>query len=211
MTGIKPCRLFEDLEGAEIERAMNFFRAERVRYAKGSILHRSGERMTFFGLVNRGAVEVSMDDYEGQHIIMAVVGPGGTFGESLCFLGRETEVSVTVTEETEILKLYTDNLYKPGQEEWETELCNRFTSMLAARTLEMNRRIQILSMPTLRKKILLYLSTIAGKKNQEITIPMDRAGLAAYLAADRSALSRELSAMKKDGLIQYHKNIFKLL
>ena len=32
--------------------------------------------------------------------------------------------------------------------------------------------------------------------------------MAEYLNADRSALSRELSRMKKDGIIDYKKNMF---
>ena len=34
----------------------------------------------------------------------------------------------------------------------------------------------------------------------------DRSELAEYLCADRSAVSRELSAMARDGLIEYNKN-----
>ena len=35
--------------------------------------------------------------------------------------------------------------------------------------------------------------------------------MADYLGADRSALSAELSRMKKEGLIDYQKNSFRLL
>jgi len=212
MTEITECKLFSDLEAEQLESAMSFFHARKRKLPKGYVLHQAGDKMTFFGLILTGAVEVAMDDYDGQHIIMAVVGPGGAFGESLCFLGRESEVSVTALEESEIVLLSAENLYRPHHDEWEAELCKRFTAMLASRTLEMNQRIQILSMSTLRKKILLFLSVQAsGQKNREFRIHMDRAGLAAYLGADRSALSRELSAMKKAGLITYRKNSFELL
>ena len=40
---------------------------------------------------------------------------------------------------------------------------------------------------------------------------MTRAELAAYLNCDRSALSRELSRMQEDGLIELFRNTFKLL
>ena len=42
------------------------------------------------------------------------------------------------------------------------------------------------------------------------TITMTRAELAAYLNCDRSALSRELSRMQEDGLIELFRSTFKL-
>jgi len=41
-------------------------------------------------------------------------------------------------------------------------------------------------------------------------VPMNRKDLADYLCVDRSALSRELSRMKDDGIIDYDKDIFKI-
>ena len=43
------------------------------------------------------------------------------------------------------------------------------------------------------------------------TTPLTRAGLAEYLNCDRSALSRELSRMQHDGLIETWRSSFKLL
>ena len=40
--------------------------------------------------------------------------------------------------------------------------------------------------------------------------PLDRNARAEYLNRDRSALSRELSNMKKDGIIDFHKSRFRL-
>ena len=50
------------------------------------------------------------------------------------------------------------------------------------------------------------------KNNSNIfLIPYSRKDMADFLGVDRSALSRELSRLKDDGLIDYEKNIFKLL
>ena len=40
---------------------------------------------------------------------------------------------------------------------------------------------------------------------------MDRETMAAYLGIDRSALSRELSRMRSEGLLEFRKNHFRLL
>jgi Mn-dependent DtxR family transcriptional regulator len=60
-----------------------------------------------------------------------------------------------------------------------------------------------------REKILTYLRRIQIEENSsDIEIPFDRSAMAEYLNVERSALSRELSKMKTDGLIDYHKNRF---
>ena len=48
-------------------------------------------------------------------------------------------------------------------------------------------------------------------EEKKITIPFNRTDLANYLDADRSALTRELSRMRQEGLIDFEKNTFVLL
>ena len=83
--------------------------------------------------------------------------------------------------------------------------------MLAERALSMNTRIQILSRLTIRDKLNALFTAFADRDGRTVTLPFDRADMAAYLGADRSALSRELSRMKAEGLIDYHRNRITLL
>jgi Mn-dependent DtxR family transcriptional regulator len=54
-----------------------------------------------------------------------------------------------------------------------------------------------------------YLNSLYIKTGKlDLHIPFDRQQLADYLSVDRTALSKELSKMKEDGLIDYHKNHF---
>ena len=91
-------------------------------------------------------------------------------------------------------------------------LRTRFMTLMAKKALASNDRIQILSKRTLRKKLLTYFSQCVrdtgGKR--EFTLPFDRAGMADYLGSDRAALSRELSQMKKEGLLDFHGSHFSL-
>lgn len=57
-----------------------------------------------------------------------------------------------------------------------------------------------------------FLNKEKEKQNVEIfDISYSRDEFAEYIGADRSALSRELSKMKKQNLIDYHKNSFKII
>ena len=79
------------------------------------------------------------------------------------------------------------------------------------KNLRLTRKITHMAQKTIRDKILSYLSFYAIKqKSYEFEIPFSRQQLADYLYVDRSALSNELSKMRRDGLIEFRKNIFKL-
>ena len=162
-------------------------------------------------MVLSGLVSVTMQDIDGHEMLLNLVGPGQTFGEALCYLDAEAPVTITAASDARILWMRCQALREPAQEEMQRLLQRRFTAMLARRTLRMNDRIQILSRGSIREKLNAFFTECARDAGSlRFTIPYDRAGMAAYLAVDRSALSRELSRMRSEGLISYHKNEFTL-
>jgi len=205
--------LFSDLSGEALSRALRFFAAAEKRYAQGSLLQQAGAPMPCFGLVLAGVVQVHMDDINGGTMILASVGPGETFGESLCFLRiPEVPVRICAAEDACVLWLRPDAVRAGARDDWSRELVNRFISMLAERTLSMNNRIQILSKKSLREKLIAFFTEYSHKFGSAVfSVPFDRSSMAAYLGTERSALSRELSRMKAEGLIDYYRNSFRLL
>ena len=205
--------LFAGLDEARFERLLEVMRAERKTYAKGELLHTYGTPMKRFGIVLSGLVQVCTDDIEGSRMIMAEVAPGISFGESLCFLRtRESPVYIFASEDSEILWLSPERLYSGSGDPFDTDLQQRFTAALAVKNLSLNNRIQVLSKLSLRGKLTAYFSMLAAAQGSDtIRLPMNRDDTAAYIGANRSALSRELARMKAEGLIDYHKNTVRIL
>ena len=57
-----------------------------------------------------------------------------------------------------------------------------------------------------------YLNSVSLQKGTlEFDIPFNRQQLADYLNLERTALSKELGKMQKDGILYVHKNHFRLL
>lgn len=204
--------LFKDLNENEIEKALNLFSSVKRKYSKGENIASAGTRLEKFGLVLSGTVQVSFIDIDGNSVIMASVTKGDTFGESLCWLNiSEIPVTVTAFTDVEVLLLSPQSL-SSSTDALALELKNRFVSMLATKALAMNDRIQILSKPTVRQKIITFLSQYSNRsQSKTFSVPFDRETLALYLGVNRSALSRELSAMQKEGIIEFYKNTFKIL
>ena len=205
-------QLFFGLPTEEIKNALDLFDGLTQKYTKGTMIAH-GTKLKRFGLVLSGTVQVSFTDIDGNLVLMASVASGDTFGESLCWLGvEEIPVIITAFEDSEVLWLSPDVFRRQNLSPLGNDLRNRFVSMLASKALAMNDRVQVLSKQTLRKKIVTYLSQESNRKGSKtFSIPFDRETLALYLGVNRSALSRELSQMQKEGIVEFYRNTFKIL
>lgn len=63
------------------------------------------------------------------------------------------------------------------------------------------QKMRILAQNRLRNKLKLYLQSLAIGSEGDLCLNMGRSELAEYLCVDRSALSRELSRMQKEGIL----------
>lgn len=211
---LRQCMLFSGLDDATLLKYLELMDAREQNYVKGSTVCAVTDSMTAFGLVLEGHVQVLRDDREGHHTIMANVGAGESFGESLSYLGRPSPVYIVAVTDCRVMWLSTARLSSPAalSDPATAALSCRFTAMLAARALAMNQRIQLLSQLTIRTKITTLLYSAAQQNGSEsFTLPMDREDMAFYLGVNRSALSRELGNMRREGIIDFEGNRFTLL
>lgn len=213
--GLTKNELFRGLQGPSLEYALDFWEAVPGTYRKGEFLHRPGSRLSHFGLVLSGRVQVYMDDLAGNPIIMANVTEGKTFGEALCFLGVEEEpVTIMAVTDVKVLWLKTDTLRQEGKaaDGQAHEMVLRFIGLVTERTLAMNDRIQVLSQSTLRGKLIVFFSQCAHQYGSDcFSLPFNRNEMAAYLGTNRSALSRELSKMQEEGILRFSREKFQIL
>ncbi len=208
--------LFASLTEAELTEALSLLHAVEKGYRKGECVRMAGECFYTFGVVLSGRVEVYMEDFDGGRMMMAAVGEGDSFGESLAYLStEESPVIIFAAEESRVLWL--DAAFFKQSVSCHTAplpllLRERFVSLLARRALMQNDRIQILSKTGLRDRLVTYFSQCEHRyKSKTFRLPFDRASFAVYLGVNRSALSRELSRMRAEGVIDFYKDSFRLL
>ena len=202
--------LFCGMSDDELNQALEFFDARLQKYKKGEFLQSVLAPFERFGLVVSGIIQVCCDDINGYPMIMANVSSGDIFGESLCFIMAESPVYIRAVTDAEVLMM---SIAKIRSSDYRNNTSHdfflRFTEVLAKKALSMNDRIQILSKITLKEKILTLLNQYSQRTGScEIYLPFDRSDMAIYLGTDRSALSRELSKLKKQGVIDFRKNKF---
>ena len=217
---ISSSAMFAGLSQQECGRLLEFLRASENEYKAGELLHVPGAELKRFGFVLSGLVQVYRAG-EGGRILMETAAPGESFCAALCFLGvKNASVEVAAAEDSRVLWLspgpvmedcgakLSDSTFSPG---FVQDVTVRIAEFFAAQALSMNSRIQVLTQKSLRKKIMTLLMQHSDGAGKAFSLPFGREEMAVHLGCDRSALSRELAAMKKDGIIDYYKNSFKVM
>jgi len=212
---LQTTQLFRGMTQEEIGRILNCLGGDRRRYPKGAVLRRRGEELHSVGVVLAGQVHILEEDFWGNRTILGEVSPGQMFGESYaCLPGELLAVDVRAVEETAVLYLRMDRIIHPCSNActFHGRLMENLLAVLARKNRLLTRKLEHLSRRTTRGKVLSYLSDqsrIAG--SAKFFIPFDRQQLADYLSVDRSALSAELSKLRREGILEYRKNWFRLL
>lgn len=197
------------------EKELLLLRCMRHRvFGKGDIIFSSGETISEIGVVEKGSVLVESIDAWGGRSILSVALPGQVFGESYAVLSVPLMVDVTAAEKCIVLLVDTKRLMSAeyAGTSWQPRILRNLVMIASSKNLSLSTRIFCTSSKKVRERILSYLSGLSIENGSaEFNIPLDRQQMADYLNLDRSALSRELSRMRDEGLIEFRKNHFLLL
>lgn len=207
--------LLQGISREEANRLMECLKVRQQSYARGDTLLRAGEITKAMGLVLEGSVNIRHDDAWGNQSILGHVETGGIFAETYA-TAPETPllVSVIAAEPCRILFLTLSQLLAlcPRCCEAHQRLIRNLLALTAQKNLALSRRMAYTSAKTIRGRLLSYLSDQARQQeSRQFAIPFNRQQLAEYLSVDRSALSNELSKMRREGLITFRQNQFFLL
>lgn len=214
MEGLKISPLFEGINPSRIPGIVSGLAAVTKPYEKGETILWEGDRVDMVGILLSGRARSIKTDVHGRQVIVTLLQPGSYIGVLLAASrGRPSPVSVEALEPTRVLFIPFDRLLRQGSGDRDrTRLLENLMQGLAEKALVLHDRNDCLIRPRIRDKVLTLLLREAEKTgSRAFSLPMNREAMADYLNVERSALSRELSRMKRDGLILFHKSRFELL
>ncbi len=199
---------FTGISLEEIPDILNRLDAVIKTYPKESIILHAGDNTRSLGLVLSGSVRMEENDIWGRRSIIGSAGSGETFAETYACAGREAlMVDVISSRQSRVLFFPVNRILDVA----DSRLTFNLIQVLAGKNLYLTRKIRLITPKSLRERVLAYLSLEARRQGRDaIELPFNRQQMADYLNADRSALSGELSRMKREGLIDYRKNRFTL-
>lgn len=209
---LQKSQLFSGTVEKEIQEMLRCLDAREKRFRKDELIFRAGDTTENIGLMLEGKAFVVQDDFWGNRNILSAIMPGQSFAETFaCAIGTAMTVSVIAESDCDVLLLNIRRILTVCSAacSHHSRIIRNLLSELAEKNLAYNEKLTHMSQRTTRAKLLSYLSAAAQKNNSfEFDIPFSRQQMADYLSAERSGLSLELSKMKKDGLLDYHKNHF---
>lgn len=206
--------LFEGIHIQEILIILNRLKAAVKRYNKGDLLFSAGSPVKEMGIVLEGQIRIiKVGSLRSTSSVMA--SQGDLFGETLAGADCEhSPLSALALSGSSVLWIRVAQMLDMCDQSFppHVRLIRNYVKILADNALQMTSQLEILSKRTTRQKILAYLwEQAALNRTKKFQIPLNRLGLADYLCVDRSAMTRELAKMQKEGLIKFNRNTFEIL
>lgn len=211
--------LFKEIAPPDLEAVLNCIGARIEKYDKNTFMMLEREDVICAGLVLEGKVAIVKEDEHGHQSLIAYMTEGEVFGESFA-LSRDRVLAASYKTMTKCTIMYLPvsrvlNTCQNNCPFHRRLIINLFDSVTRKNAM-LIRKIDVISRNTIREKIMAYLMEElwifnAEKEtpdNRKIEIPLNKMEMAQYLSVNRSALARELSAMKREGLIDMKGSLF---
>ena len=212
---LKNSGLFSNIEEESLEKMLSCLGAKVVSFDKKYTIFSEGSPAKYIGIMLSGSAQIFQVDYFGNRNILSSIEAGEVFAEAFaCAEVEALPVTIIANEPSEVMLIDCSRvLYTCSNNcDFHKQLIFNLMKNLATKNLQFHQKIEITSKRTTREKLLTYLSLYSKKVGKKsFTIPFDRQELADYLEVERSGLSMEISKLKKDGIINSHKNHFELL
>lgn len=205
--------IFCGITEEDIQELETLSRMHIASFLKNEQIFHAGDHIYEMGLVLSGCVCIENTDFLGNRSILSQIEPGEIFAETYVLCQEPLMVDVTAMEDSQILFLPVDLFQNPSWQHttWQPQLLSNLLTLSMQKNLLLSNRIFCTSPKTIRGRLLTYFSRLSVKTGKSmLELPFDRQQLADYLNVDRSALSKELGKMQKDGLIDYHKSTVRL-
>ena len=212
---LKNCALFRRMSEKETEQLVKCLDAQIRSFQAEDYIFLAGDEINHVGIVLSGVVEVMKENLAGNKHILAFLGPADMFAEGIvCTMRRISPVTVRVKEDARILFIPYERIIKScgNSCEFHISLIQNMMVVLGEKNVNLNRKLELLTLKGMREKIALFLLNEAGERGSSMfQIMLNRTELADYLNVSRTSMCRELARMKDEGMIDFYGSSFKLV
>lgn len=207
--------LFNGIEIEEIEAMIPCLGVSKLNFSSGDYIIEKGTTLSDIGFLTKGKATIIapklLDTFPKSNPIL----PGDSFGDIFIFAGiPKSPISVMALENSEVYFFNFNRLISSCSNActFHSKVFSNLIKLISRTSLLKSEKISCLTKRTTRSKISSYLILQKYKThNNKFKIPLNRNQLAEYLSVDRSAMSRELGKMRREGIINFSKNMFEIL
>lgn len=198
--------LFAGMSRQEIRSFTQCMGALQKTFTIGQTVYDYGKEAQYIGVLLSGEIELVSYDLYGRHTgAVQIITPGESFGEEYIYLAEPQSVRAICAKNCSVLFLHTGSIFSPC-----ANSCRHHRVFLTNLVALYNEKLrkervhtQILSCTTTREKLLAFFTELSRSQDSfTCDMPFNLTRLAAYLNVNRSAMTRELTKLKEERLIE---------
>ena len=201
---LKQVPIFSDLSDQELT-----FLAARVgqrKFGEGELIFSEGEPCSGMFVVESGNVRIFKSSAGGREQVLSIDGPGGSVAELPVFDGGNYPASAQAITATALLFVSKQDFHTLCLQHPEVAL--KVLRVVGGRLRRLVGIIEELSFTTVRHRLAAVLVRLAklarkpGSNESTFTLPVNNNELAAQIGTVRELVSRNLSRLQSEGLIE---------
>lgn len=201
--------LFKGIHIRKIPEVLAYLNARVEEYEKGELIIRLGEQVEA-GVILRGQARVAYYDVNMNPMAVDHLLEGMTFGQhAACALGYASQIELVASAYTQVLRLDFEPIVRPSTDgklpEHHHIVAANVLRSVADHATHMHQRLRVIGQKTVRSRLKVYLEYLTGGGHDWAHIPFSMSDLAVHLNSDRSALYKEINALKEEGFLEWHR------
>lgn len=196
--------LFRDVSAEEVDKFIAATGAVIKRVSKGQRILKAYEENHNIGVIVEGEAQVLAEDRFGNETVSHNLERGAMLGSTSAIM-PQVPYDMSIEALTDVLVLWIP--YKallmvgPKLGRIHGLVMKNMLEAFCRKNVLMVQKIKILSQKTLRERLILYLIYKEQRQGQKKVHVPGRVQLAKELECNRSALTREISAMNSEGML----------
>ncbi len=193
--------IFQGIDENEKKNLLNSLQSTQVIFTKNKTIASYVNNSNLIGIIEEGQIDLVRYDYNGDRTIIEHLNQGDIFSD-IFYQMDNNETSLIATTTSKILFINYDDIIKNPNKNTNKLIENLF-NIFKDKIIEQTIRIEILTKRSIREKLLAYFNKLSKENmSKSFNLPFTYSFLADYLSINRSAMAREIKALKDDGLIK---------
>ncbi|MCX7773942.1 MAG: Crp/Fnr family transcriptional regulator [Clostridia bacterium] len=209
------CELFHGIEREQLSSLLSCLKPQLQSYSRQDFVVKPGDSLESLGIVLKGEASVLKESLSGNRILLKNLEPGEMFGEIAAFAGQE-EWPALVQANGPLTVCFISKNKVAGQCgnvcSFHAAMTTNMLRIVSERALLLSKKLDYVSIRTMRAKLSTFIFEHYKRTGkQTFMLPMNRTQLADFLYVSRPSMSRELSRMRDEGIIDFHLSTIKVL
>lgn len=201
--------LFAGLDQGELEKLSRV--TGRRRAERGEFIVRAGEETDALYILISGRAKVTNSDEEGREIILAILGPGESFGEMGLIDGSPRSANVVAQEASELVVVSKQDFQRCMQDNFNVAL--KLMQVLVRRLREADRKIESLALLDVYGRVARLLLEMSQEINgrRVVTRKVSKQDMARMIGASREMVSKVMRDLENSGYIEQDGDLLVIL